>query len=95
MPTPMPAEARDKLERHKEAIRQQSRFQNLKNTKDNQTWLHDRAINLADEFESVADDGDWDAFWTRENVVKTIDKGDMPTMCHWLRVAINKSIRGW
>ena len=75
------------------AHEQRAKFRNLKEFKNGQDWLHEEAIKLADEFDAISDINTFIAFWTRENVAKTIEDADMQLMCHWLRVEIWKLTR--
>lgn len=76
------------------AQQQRARFRNLKEFKNGQDWLHEEAIKLADEFQAISDINTYIAFWTRENVAKTIEDADMQLMCHWLRAEIAR-VEGW
>jgi len=51
-------------------------------------WQYERALKLADEFDSMASEKTRIAFWSRENVIRAIDKGDAKDMMYWLESKI-------
>ena len=75
------------------AHEQREKLRNLKVFKNGQDWLHEEAIKLADKFQAISDINNFIAFWTRQNVAKTIEDADMQLMCHWLRAEIWKLTR--
>jgi len=47
-------------------------------------WQYERALKLADEFDSMANEKTRIAFWSRDNVVRAIEKGNAKDMMYWL-----------
>ena len=66
------------------AVLTREKFNNMKLKPGQAKWVYQRALKLAEEFNDMASVGTLVAFWSRDNVVKAVERGDAAEVRHWL-----------